>query len=195
MKGISNYFVFFVVSLFLFTSCTEDDDTTQPANYVKIAGTTYELGSGFYENYGESASGDYEGYNIDLYLFSKSISMNSTGNDYEMSGEGQILYFEMFADKGEYIPSDSYFFSASETIGTFDIGIYALDWEPEEENTVFYDIASGTVDISRDGSEYSINLDLTDSDGTNVTGVYNGSLEYVDSSNKKIKRYLYTHRN
>jgi hypothetical protein len=185
------YFLSFAVVLMFISACSEDDDeTVQPKNFVKIGGTTYELGSGFYENYGESLSGDYEGFNIDLYLFSNGIKINSNGSDYEMSGEGQILYFELFSEKGEYIPSGNYFFSASETIGTFDIGIYALNWEPEEENTVFYDIASGTVDITRNGSEYAVNLDLVDSDGTNISGEYEGTLNYIDSSTKKSKTFF-----
>lgn len=176
-----------VLGTLLFSCDKNDDDQSEPNNYLKIGDTEYDLSAGVLENYGADENGDdFAGYNTDLTLYSSGLSLQQDGDgDWELSGKGHGIYFEMFSTIGTALDSHNYSYTEAEPspIGTFDDGEYVTNYDTEVEGGgTDGEIISGKVDVKKDGSTYSITIDCTGSNGEKITGFYKGTLFYVDWS-------------
>jgi hypothetical protein len=182
MKNLFKTFTGAVLLGVLLTSCNKDDDNENPTkNYFKVDDITYEISSGVLENYGIDYAGQYEGYNLDLNLVSKGIQVSE--DDYgemEVTGSGQIIYFEMFSSNGLSLDNGDYNFDGISPfpVGTFDYGDYAINWDENDEDWI--EISSGKVTVNKTGNEYEITINCTDENGANITGYYKGLLEYYN---------------
>jgi hypothetical protein len=183
--------IFLVGSLLI--SCSKDNDASK-RNYLKIGETEYILSKGTCENYGQMKDDHkYDGYNLDLALFSSdfTISTESNGN-MNVSGLGQIIYFEMYSSKDNEFDIGDYTLNLSKPlpVGTFNYGDFVTSYSDENNNIVWVTdenddndwvkITSGTVSISKSDSEYSITINCISETGESVTGFFKGELQYFD---------------
>jgi len=194
MKSLTGMFasVFFVSAMCL--SCSKDDDKNSSAkNYFKVKDKSYSISAGSLENYGMDTDTtddwEYEGYNVDLALFSTGLRLETSEKGYlNVYGTGQVLYFEILTTAGHTLDEISYSFDASDGTfkpGTFDIASYSLAWDDEKDNNYWTEIVSGTLEVSKEGNTYELKVDCVDESGFEVTGYFKGPLQYFDYDSKK----------
>ncbi|MFW5793493.1 MAG: hypothetical protein ACOCWC_04345 [Bacteroidota bacterium] len=172
-----------IVSI-LFVGCDKDDDNTNKKNYLKIGDKEYDLSAGILLNYGlDDDNSWYYGYNNDLLLYSPGLSLIEEDDDWDLTGKGHLVYFEMFSNSGNSLNNGDYTFSSTEPhpIGTFDVGEYIINYDPENDDyEEEVDIQDGKVSVSKSENEYSITINCTDENGIKITGFYKGTLHYFD---------------
>lgn len=180
--------------VFLFLMGCNDDDLKDPArsNYLKVGEAEYELSSGSLENYGPGE--DYEGFNLDLTLFSKNLSIGIDDDGEErLIGSGEAVYFEMFTSKSTALDNADYIYHETPLpfpVNTFSYGFYAIGWESDENDAEdLVEINSGRLTVEKKGDEYEIYITGKDAKGEDVTGYYKGRLQYYDqTANSEVAR-------
>lgn len=142
------------------------------SNTVSIGDEEYELGAGYYEEWGENDNEDQSGYDIDVYFTSPGMDM------VEETGSGAGIYLDL--NSAEETPAEgTYTWSEERTEGTlYDAEVFAGDLEEEPE--IQHRIEDGTAEVKVSGDTYTITFDLTAEDGTKITGSYKGELTNVD---------------
>lgn len=181
--------LFFVPLLFLLIStvpsCDKEEDNLEQ-NTFEAGDTEFTLSSGLLENYGKDevpSLWDHDGYNIDLFLITESLTIVNDNGDALLNGTGSVVYFEMFSaiasglEAGEYVFDDTSPFP----VGTFDDGGYYIDWSTDAPNSGWIDITEGTVNVTKDGETYEIRMNGKDEMGNEVRGHYLGTLEYFNN--------------
>jgi len=180
MKTKLKYLLCLLLLVVIAISCGKDhDDAGTPVNYLKVDGEYYELNYGYQEDWGTGSY--YEGYNVDVVLMSDGISVNF--DTYDVTGVGNVVYFEFFTAGENGIGAGRYVYTSSEpyAAGTFDDGEYLINFDvstEESEKSGYF--KSGSVTVCRNGSVYEITIDGADSSGKKITGYYKGSLVLVD---------------
>ncbi len=173
--------IILILGIFI-VGCKKDNDNEKPNdNYFRAGNTKYKLVFGSLENYGPDYIGQYEGYNLDLNLVSEGITFSEdAAGDLEISGTGHIIYFELFTSNSSFLDDGDY--SYDETlpfsIGTFDYGDYAVNWD--ETHDEWIEINAGKVTVSKEGNIYEITIDCTDENGLDITGYYKGPLSFYN---------------
>ncbi|RKD92851.1 hypothetical protein [Mangrovibacterium diazotrophicum] len=180
MKTIKLFFIAMLATAML-AGCGDDDEgDSNPANYFKVDGKTYELKVGYLQNWGTD-EGYYEGYNLDLVLVSDGFSFDM--ESYELTGIGDAVYFEMFTTESTGLDAGEYEYSSTEPYptGSFDYGEYYVGFDIETEDYESYGyFTAGTVTVSKSGSTYQISFSCTTSTGKKVTGYFKGILTSLD---------------
>ena len=153
--------------------------TASASNAVTHDGNTYTLSNGLIQDFG-----DYYGMgngNYDIILYSPGITYSNNS----LSGTGDIIYFELFAPLTGIVNSD-YTFDPLNSHATFTFtassGFFKGYNFQSGTSTESVSFNSGTVGITINGSQYQITINLMDSNGKAITGGYNGTLNYQDSS-------------
>ena len=78
---------------------------------------------------------------------------------------------------------------ASEQALTFEYGFVVINYNFDNNSgDVDNDVASGSVQVSKDGSTYTIDIDCIDEVGKSFTGHYVGLLKYYNYEKKKSSR-------
>lgn len=171
-----------------FVSCDkDDDDDDKKKSQFTYENTEYDLDEGSLTYYGVWGTDSVdEGYNFDIFLFSSGISFESDSTGY--IGVGNFIYFEMFSSSTTELVEGTYNFDADATYApnTFDMGDFAINFNMDTfTGDLQESIAGGTVNIEKDGSDYKITVECTDSSDKTITGYFEGALTYEDQSNKK----------
>lgn len=186
MKNIMKLLIGVLVISTVLISCKKDDDEKEAKNFLKIGDTEYDLSAGILENYGASdIDGWYRGYNTDLTLYSKGLTIQLEDNDFDLLGKGHGIFFEMFSTDGNVLDNTEYTFTSVDPcpIGTFDDGAYIINYNSEtEDNEYEGEIVSGKVAVSVKEGEYKITINCIGKSGIKITGFYKGTLRYFDSS-------------
>jgi hypothetical protein len=164
-----------------FVSCEKDDEDELDKNEGVYDGENFELGSGILEYYG-LWNEDPATYNFDITLFSNDITFDS--ENYQFSGKGTILYFEMFSSSESELLDGTYTFDPNESgdANTFDMGEIYTDFDMATETGTIKSFKSGTVEIEKSGSTYKIKIDGKDNTDKTITASYEGTLAYEDWS-------------
>lgn len=184
-----------LVSLLLI-GCSEDNDNAMRTmvsatnNYLKVGDVEYDLSVGVFENFGvDNDNKLYQGYNTDLMLYSKALSLQKNENDFYMfAGKGNAIHFEMFSTSGKELDSQEYVFSseAPYQVGTFGNGVFIhnLDFDFKRYHPIEAkdksEIVEGIVNINKNGEEYTITISCVSDNGEEITGSYKGTLPYID---------------
>jgi len=181
-----------VLVLCIFASCGkgDDDESTMPDNYFIVNGKTYELKMGYLQNYGTDPE-FYEGYNLDLTLVSDGFTVDLANFDF--TGTGDALYFEMFSSSADMLPAGDYTFDSSELppVGAFDYGECLLNFNASTgESTSSSEITGGKVSVSKNGSIYEITINCTTASGKTITGYFKGALTFMDFDSVLMSRTL-----
>lgn len=166
------------------------DTTPTIRNYLKVDNVEYDLSAGVFENYGIDYDNNmYLGYNTDIMLYSKDLSLQKNENDFYMfAGKGNAIHFQMFSTSGKELDSQEYVFSSKTPfqVGTFGNGvvIHNLNKDFQRfypiENKNKLEIIEGKVVVSKEGDEYNIAIECVCEDGLTVTGSYIGKLPNID---------------
>ncbi len=146
-------FGYVVVTVFvgtlLFLACDNPTGVdVDDENSLTVGGQTYALSQLYFEDYGWWSGG---GYNIDLLI----------------EGQSAEVYLEMFFS-GSSVSAGTYSFANSHDSNTFS-GDSLID-TPNNE----YSISSGEVEISVNGSTYTISGRVAVSGGSQATFNYSG---------------------
>ena len=187
MKTIKLFLgVLLAVAVFAGCGKNDNDEESDPMNYFKVDGKTYELKVGYLQNWGTD-EGYYEGYNQDLVLVSDGFSFDM--ESYELTGIGDAVYFEMYTSQSDGLETGEYEYSSEEPYPTasFDYGEYYIGFNIETEDyesTGFF--TSGTVTVSKSGSTYQISFSCTTSTGKNSNRLFQ---RYVDQFGLRSLRH------
>ncbi len=185
-KKVEKTMILLVICIVLISCDKDDQDSSANKNFLKVDDIEYDLSAGIIENYGIDVGNNWHfGYNTDLLLYSKNLSFQMDEDEWELIGNGQAVYFEMFSTTALSLDNTDYLYTSSEPcqIGTFDDADYIINYESDDESELdSQGIANGSVKVSKSGSTYSITINCTSKNGKNVTGFYKGALHYVDSS-------------
>lgn len=160
-------FTFFVATL---TAC---DNPTSGASSsggsgggtLTVQGTEHELTKLYIDHEGYDSFGG--SYDIDLLIYSQEVSYDGSSNNGSTDGSGVALDMTFAADQ---ITSGSYPYDAFEGANTFSDFSDAFT-SPGSYREYF---SAGTVEITVDGTNYTIEGDVTDDIGNRVTFSYNG---------------------
>lgn len=169
-------------------ACKKDDKKSTPKNYFKIGDKTYTVANASMENWGlDTDTSDfwvYDGYNIDLALFSSGLTLQTTSSGYlNVLGKGQILYFELYSTSGTNLDNGDFTFDPSSgpyQVGTFDYCDYSLTWDETNSDNDWIPVSSGKITITRNGNDYELTFDCQDIYGTKVTGHFAGTFHYFN---------------
>ncbi len=175
MKKI--FYLFFAVAMVL-SSCGNDDDGGSD-NGVKgkmqIGSENYNLKSGTIENYGESDDGTT--YNFDIELYSEDI--NSIDDESSLTGLNiSSVYFELWSENSSNLADGTYTYDDNygQNAFTFTDSEITIDYSFFAEDGTYYEINSGEIEVSKNGSTYDITFEGTTSEGKDVSINYKGKL-------------------
>lgn len=186
MRKTYYYFTGLILITLGFACCAVDDSNDPNTNnHLKVGDTVYELSSGSLENYGPG--GDYEGFNLDLTLFSKNLSIGIDDDGEErLIGSGEAVYFEIFTSNSTSLDNADYIYHETPLpfpVNTFSYGFYAIGWDSDEDDAEdLVEINSGRLTVEKKGDEYEIYITGKDAKGKDVTGYYKGRLQYYDQT-------------
>lgn len=176
----------FILFLGSMTGCQKEEDV----NVISYDGIRLSIQNGVVESWGKLIP-DAEGYNVDLKLYSAGISYNAETDTW--SGEGAILYFEMFSplegdlSAGEYI-LDELGSQSAYTLGrgylvtgfSFDGTLKTADFLKLAQNSEnFLHIVSGSVIIGKNKNSFSVRVQSTTDEGRELKASYNGPLSKI----------------
>lgn len=132
----------------------DDDDSTQPfPQELVVDGTRYELGTAFMEHYPDFGVNS---ENLDLFMLTDGVTVYYNNDNYpdSISGNGYILYFEMFSADSTYLSAGTYVADTTYGQGTFATAFLAPITNGEVDNDE--QLNSATVEVARDNNTYTI---------------------------------------
>ncbi len=188
MKTLFKFSAYFFAAAILLSSCkkdNEDDTTNTPTEgQITIGTKTYTFSQqGILDNYGSDdgtfPSFQYDGINLDVFLIENKMSFvfNPQGVVTDLTGTGVSFYFESFSSDSLTLGPDTFRYHASSPypIGTFATAEYCLNTS-SAGSTDCHTIEEGYYIVNLTGDTYLITLNLTDVDGTKITGSFKGKL-------------------
>jgi hypothetical protein len=162
--------------------CKKDSKDETSANSIQIDGNQYDMSHGIVINYGS----DNSVYNMEFALLSPGLTIHDIdGYPDSISGTGHIILFSVMTSGSDKITPGDYTYSNSYNAGTFDYGIYELNWNPVlNTDPDFLEITAGTIKIISSGATYELSFTGTDSNNKAISGYYKGSLKYYTDFKK-----------
>jgi len=159
----------------LFTSCRKDDDddnndTNAFPQELVIDGTRHELGFAFMESYADFGNNS---HNLDLLLLTDDLTIHYDASNYpdSVSGNGHILYFELFSTDSTFLSAGTYGFDTNYAAGTYSSAFLApvVNGEVSDPDQ----LQSGTVEVVLNDNVYTI----TGSGKDSILGDFNFSYQ------------------
>jgi hypothetical protein len=174
MKRLFKLFVVFVALGSVVTGCKKDDADSSLKNYFKIGDTQYELSAGAILGWEETmAKGVFD---VELKLYSSGITMTSA---IKATGKSNALCFQTYSSQLNDLPDGSYSYGleSNQKAGVFWAADALINFDASTDNSE-KDIAfkTGTVTISKSGTDYTITIAGTSASGETITGYYKGTL-------------------
>ncbi|MDR4988287.1 MAG: hypothetical protein RG741_05550 [Bacteroidales bacterium] len=171
-----NFPLFFLVALIALFSCGKEDDPggdNGTANYIKYDGVTYELSYGFLVYYGQYSG---EGFSFNLYLVSDGIDFDA--ENWNFSGQGHGIFFELFSPTEERLEAGTYTYEAEETEDafTFSWAAFMQELDLDDQTSTQINITGGSVVVALSGSTYTLTIDAVDINDKPITGNFIGIL-------------------
>jgi hypothetical protein len=168
------------------TGCQKEEDV----NFISYDGINLNIQSGVVESWGKLIP-DAEGYNVDLKLYSAGISYNSETDTW--SGEGAILYFEMFSPSEGELSAGEYILDKSGSQSAYSFGrgylvtgfcfegtLKTSDFLKLVQNSEnFFHITDGSVHVGKSKNSFSVRVQSTTDEGRELTASYHGPLSKV----------------
>ncbi|MEM6720246.1 MAG: hypothetical protein AAF611_13055 [Bacteroidota bacterium] len=165
MKKNSIAFILLIVSIFVFQSCSSDDDAADANpgaafnNEISIGGTIYTLdGTAVLQSYGTNDDGSFD---RDIEIFSTDL----------------FLEFDVNTNAASGVSSGTYTYSNARQNSTF----YSVEIQLRENNLptdiLFTVQQQGSVNISNEGNTTTITFNLMTQDGTEILGQWSGVIQ------------------
>lgn len=162
-----------LLSILTFSSSCKKDDAS-PSNQFTLNGESFDLSQGFIEEYGDNGN---DSYDFDVTLLSSGINYSESQS---FSGSGNILYLDLNTSSEDGLVSGKYNYANDRDVFTLVDAIIATDYDVINETGNEFEVIGGSVDLDVDGSEVTIDFDLTLSNNTSVTGRFKGPLLAID---------------
>lgn len=124
--------------------------------------------------YGPNGNGSFD---FDVELTSSGINYNDF--DGSFSGIGDIIYLDLNTSLSSGLVTGTYNFSSDRNAFTFVDGGVATDFDSATATGDVFAVVGGTVEIEIKGNETYFSWNLTISNGTTVTGEFQGILREV----------------
>lgn len=158
-------------------SCQKDSPDKK--NSVTIRGQEYELSAGGLRSYGYAS----DNYNLGIFLFTSEVIFVRNETDryaLPLKGEGQVIYFDVYASKNDALDNGVYNFTEIDTKQTMTVAhsSYVIDFK-YGSGANWYEIVSGKINVTKNGDVYEITINCTDHEGRPVTGYYKGPLQFM----------------
>jgi hypothetical protein len=170
------------MAVFFLISCSDDDDAAPGLAFgtgtgqVTVEATNYPLDKGLVFNYGLNTGSDT--YNFDIELYSGNLTVNPTTG---ITGIGNYLYLELHTDQSGGLANGTYTYGNATSNFALTDSELAVDYNFQtDDSSSFFNVNGGTVEVTRNGSNYTVALNLTLSGGSTLTGNYTGNLTAVD---------------
>jgi hypothetical protein len=169
-------------AILVIAGCKKDSNDTTPSNSLQVDGNKYDLSHGFVINYGPGNSV----YNMEIALLSPGITIHDIdGYPDSISGTGHVILFSVMTSGTDKITPGDYTYDFSYNAGTFDYGMYKLNWNTTgNPNPDFVEITSGTIKIMNSGTTYELSFTGKDSNNKAISGYFKGSLKYYTDFKK-----------
>lgn len=166
-------FLLAILTLTLTTSCKKDDDKSSS---ISFAGESYSLDKGFLSNYGDNGNGSYD---FDVLLTTDGINYSDIEGEFTGTGDG--VYLDLNTSSANGLVSGTYTYSSDRDAFTFVDAFVFSDYNLDDFTVgQDFEVIGGEVTIEVDGSNYTIEFDLTLSDNSTSTGKYEGGLRAAD---------------
>jgi len=155
-------------------SCNDDDDDNTPSNQFTFDGSTFELGQGFLEDYGDNGNNSFD---FDVTLTSPDIDFNfNTG---EATGTGSGVYLDLNSPSEEGLVNGTYEFGDERDAFVMVDGEVFTNFDFEAGTGQVISVVDRTVELTEDDGVYSISFELTTSSNETISGTYNGELTQI----------------
>ena len=171
--------VFLLAGLVLF-NCKKDEEVG-PKNTINIEGAEYDLSQGLLIDYGPYAANEPNAQV--LFLYSSGVKIHEVGGKLDStSGSGHAIYFEISSSVSKALTEGEYLFNP---YPPFKAGTFLYSYAVFKANFVtfdgeFYEMAEGKITVKKEGVNYVISFDCTETDGKHITGFYKGPLKVYD---------------
>lgn len=178
-----------IIGIFIY-GCGDDENNTSDSestssNYIKIGDEKIIISTAYLSNNGTKEEWieddyDFDGYFQYIDFFSSGLSYYE--NNFDYSGVGDEIYFEITSPTGTTIEEGIYNITQKKPtpIGYCMQGYHLIDYNAKYESDYEDDTAinEGYIKIEKKDDIYIIRIDCIDEKGEIVTGYYNGKLKY-----------------
>lgn len=163
----------------LSSGCKKEEET--PKNHMIYDGVEYDLSQGVLDYWGQANEGS---YNLDLVLLSSGFTLHEVGGEIDsLSGIGHGIVIELYSSSSTELVAGDYLWNSEGNgqVGTFEYADAVFNWNTQTDDGSDAIANGGQVNVSKNGDEYEIGLDLTMEGGKTLTGYFKGVLKYYDS--------------
>lgn len=181
---LRNFFLFSFI-IFLFNSCKDSTPITPilSENYIIYKTKKYYFDKSKINYLGIAPNPKSTAYKISFSLISKDIILSSP----LIKGKGNILVFTFYTNQQKSIPSGiydaKYFLSTDKALENFIDSKYSSFMLEYDYNSMTRSESStinkGNVKVENNNGVYSFTINLTDTDGETVVGIYKGTPEVL----------------
>lgn len=178
-KGI----VALVFTTLIFASACKKDEIL---DVIRFDGMKYGIAGGILENFG-MANELPASYNFDLSLYSDGIEFFE--ENYDFTGSGTLLYFEMFSSNEDDLAPGTYIYDPdSYAANTFDWGVIIVDIDfdgvgesiqNKSAKIAGESIVDGTIKVSKSKSVYTLTITATTDSDKQIKATYKGPLQML----------------
>jgi len=166
-----------------FVSCSKDDEEKNGGKFT-YNNVTYNLDKGQTIYVGEEEPNIYE-HNV--VLLSKDINVNLSSGE-PVSGIGDFMIFDLYSSSPTSIEPMTYTSAGTLGAGSVGFGAFVINMNVQTQSYDFIRyIKDINLEVEKSGDRYMIDINATDMNGMNVTGRYEGPLDYFVESNFKMK--------
>lgn len=170
-----------VISFFNLTSCSSDDNKPDPKkNEIETNEKNIPITNIRIFNEGSFNTIDVNGTPTEVVEYVLYI-MNGLdiSNDQEFSNKGDYLILVLTSPSENKLTSGTYNYNQNSDGFLLDEGAYLLNYDAtqgDDRPDRDVEIASGSITVDRDEDNYTIQINLKDSNNNNVTGFYKGNI-------------------
>jgi hypothetical protein len=178
-KGIATL----VFTALIFASACKKDEIL---DVIRFDGMKYGIAGGILENFG-MANELPASYNFDLTLYSDGIEFFE--ENYDFTGTGTLLYFEMFSSSANDLAPGTYIYDPdSYAANTFDWGAIIVDISFDGPSDIVQNksakiagesIVDGTIKVSKSKSVYTLTITATTDSDKQIKATYEGPLQML----------------
>lgn len=167
------FFLLASFAILAYTGCNKDDDDALRSEFV-LNGTTYSLAKGFIEDYGANGNGSFD---FDVTLTSSGVNYSEAQGTF--SGMGDFVYLDLNSSLETGLVAGTYNFSSDRNAFTIVDGAIGTDYDLNLGTGEDFTVNGGSVEVELIGNETRFSWSLNISNGTIVTGDFQGILRPI----------------
>lgn len=171
--------VLFVLSICLFTSCSDDDSLDEKTNHIKVNSKSFVITNATVIDE-DSFHGVTE---YEIIFASAGITIEKGG----VNGKGDVVTLALTSNKINELTAGEYIFSKNNNTGlSLDGGVHFFNYDSTlgDNQSGDVDFESGSVSVAVENNKYTITFNLVDEAGDTVTGYYNGVINGLNNTSK-----------